>query len=118
MWAELDRALRAGAVIAYGAGLSGAWAGWLAAQLAQQQLVIVVARDDAHASELESDLRFFWGGERDAPPRPEGARKIDALRGALDPIASLPGIDGSPYADLAPERSCIVERVATLYRLT
>ena len=24
----------------------------------------------------------------------------------------------SPYADLSPDRSCIVERVATLYRLT
>jgi transcription-repair coupling factor (superfamily II helicase) len=104
MWAELDRALRSGAVIAYGAGQSGAWAAWLAAQLAEQQLAVVVARDDAHANELENDLRFFLGGERDATE--------------LDPIALLPGIDVSPYADLAPDRSCIVERVATLYRLT
>ena len=30
----------------------------------------------------------------------------------------MPGIDVSPYAELSPDRSCIVERVATLYRLT
>ncbi len=30
----------------------------------------------------------------------------------------MPGIDVSPYAELSPDRSCIVERVATLYRLS
>src|SRR3954454_13310615 len=95
MWAELQRALRSGAVIAYGA--APAWAAWLAAQLAKQELVVVVARDDVHMRELADDIGFFIGG---------------------DDIALLPGIDVSPYADLAPDRSCIVERVATLYRLT
>src|SRR5215475_2944674 len=32
--------------------------------------------------------------------------------------AQLPELGVSPYADLSPDRSCIVERVATLYRLT
>src|SRR5690349_10414800 len=104
MWAELERAIQNGAVIAYGAGLSDAWAAWLASQLVTRELVVVVARDDAHAREIEDDLRLFLGGERDATE--------------LDPIASLPAIDASPYADLAPDRGCIVERVATLYRLT
>jgi transcription-repair coupling factor (superfamily II helicase) len=98
MWAELERAIQNGAVIAYGAGLSDAWAAWLAAQLAERELVVVVARDDVHAREIEADLRFFMGDTAD--------------------IAGLPAIDVSPYADLAPDRSCIVERVATLYRLT
>jgi transcription-repair coupling factor (superfamily II helicase) len=109
MWPDLQRALDQdalaprGAVIAYGA--TPGWTAWLAAQLAvRQSLVVVVAADDAAARELESDIRFFIGGERDATE--------------LDAIAPLPGIDVSPYADLSPDRSCIVERVATLYRLT
>ncbi len=103
MWADLQRALDRGAVIAYGA--TPGWAAWLAAQLAaREELVVVVAADDAAARELEADIRFFIGGERDATE--------------LDAIATLPGIDVSPYADLSPDRSAIVERVATLYRLT
>ena len=95
MWADLQRALDQGAVIAYGA--TPGWAAWLAAQLAEREpLVVVVAADDAAAHELESDVRFFVGGERDATE--------------LDPIAPLPGIDVSPYTDLSPDRSGIVER--------
>jgi len=102
MWPDLQRALDRGAVIAYGA--TAGWAAWLAAQMAARELVVVVAADDAAARAIESDVRFFVGGERDATE--------------LDPIAPLPGIDVSPYADLSPDRSSIVERIATLYRLT
>jgi len=103
MWADLQNALQSGAVIAYGA--TPGWAAWLTAQLAvRDELVVVVAPDDAAARELDDDIRFFMGGERDATE--------------LDPIASLPGIDISPYAELSPDRRCIVERMATLYRLT
>jgi transcription-repair coupling factor (superfamily II helicase) len=102
MWSELAQALERGAVIAYGA--TPGWAAWLAAERARHELVVVVAADDVIARELEADIRFFLGGERDATE--------------LDDVASLPAIDVSPYADLAPDRSCIVERVATLYRLT
>src|SRR5678816_1710677 len=102
MWPDLENALQVGAVIAYGA--TPGWAAWLAAQLVEgDPLVVVVTPDDASARDLETDVRFFIGGERDATE--------------LDPIASLPGIDVSPYAELSPDRSCIVERVATLYRL-
>jgi transcription-repair coupling factor (superfamily II helicase) len=96
MWAQLDEAIGIGAVTAYGA--APGWAAWLIGQLAARELVVVVARDDVHARELEQDVRFFCGDTED--------------------IAALPAIDVSPYADLAPDRSCIVERVATLYRLT
>jgi transcription-repair coupling factor (superfamily II helicase) len=102
MFPDLSRALDAGAVVAYGA--TPGWAAWLAAQLAAREQVIVVAADDATARELEEELRFFVAGDRDAAE--------------LDPIASLPGIDVSPYAELSPDRACLVERVATLYRLT
>ena len=101
MWAELERALDAGAVIAH--GTTPGWAAWLCAELAPRQLVIAVAPDDAAARELEADVRFFLAGERDATE--------------LDAVAALPGIDVSPYAELSPDRACIVERVATLYRL-
>ena len=99
---ELLRALEAGAVIAYGA--TPGWAAWLAAERSAAELVVVVAADDEAARELEDDVRFWLGESRDSAE--------------LDPIASLPGIDVSPYAELSPDRSCIVERVATLYRLT
>jgi transcription-repair coupling factor (superfamily II helicase) len=106
MWAELHQALTAGAaVIVHGA--TAGWSAWLAAQLPElgDEVVVVVAPDDAAARRLEADLRFFRGGAGDPAA-------------ALDEIAALPGIDVSPYADLSPDRSCIVERVATLYRLT
>jgi transcription-repair coupling factor (superfamily II helicase) len=102
MWKELQSALAADAVVVHGA--TPGWAAWLAAEL-PDELVVVVAPDDAAARALEADLRFFRGGNRDRAA-------------ALDEIASLPGIDVSPYADLSPDRACIVERVATFYRLT
>jgi len=106
MWVELQRALASGAaVIAHGA--TAGWSAWLAAQLpdAGDGVVVVVAADEEAARRLEADIRFFWGGAHDPAA-------------ALDEIASLPGIDISPYADLSPDRTGIVERVATLYRLT
>jgi transcription-repair coupling factor (superfamily II helicase) len=106
MWSELERALASGTtVIVHGA--AAGWSAWLAAQLPRgaDELVVVVAPDDQIARRLEADIRFFRGGTRDAAAM-------------LDEIAALPGIDVSPYADLSPDRTCIVERVATLYRLT
>ena len=105
MWSELQRALASGTtVIAHGA--TAGWSAWLAAQLPESDgVVVVVAPDDQTARRLEADIRFFWGAAHDPAAQ-------------LDEIASLPGIDVSPYADLSPDRTCIVERVATLYRLT
>ncbi|MDQ3296013.1 MAG: transcription-repair coupling factor [Myxococcota bacterium] len=105
MWSELETALASdGAVVVHGA--TPGWAAWLATELAERDpLVIVVAADDLAARQLESDIRFFWGGMRDRSA-------------TLDDIAALPGIDVSPYADLSPDRASLVERVATLYRLT
>ncbi|HET9623366.1 MAG TPA: transcription-repair coupling factor [Kofleriaceae bacterium] len=120
MWAELQQALTGGAtVIAHGA--TAGWSAWLAAQLpgltsgasvrskkakpSEPELVVVVAADDQAARRLEADIRFFWGGAHDPAA-------------VLDEIAVLPGIDVSPYTDLSPDRGCIVERMATLYRLT
>ncbi|MFT3698251.1 MAG: transcription-repair coupling factor [Kofleriaceae bacterium] len=102
MWAELQNAIDAGAVIAYGA--TPGWAAWLAAERSKTEMLVVVAADDATAQALEEDIRFWVGEPADSAE--------------LDPIASLPGIDVSPYAELSPDRGCIVERVATLYRLT
>src|SRR4051812_4534410 len=89
-------------------GATASGSAWLAAQLpelgAGDDVVVVVAPDDAAARRLEADIRFFRGGAGDPAA-------------ALDDIAALPGIDVSPYADLSPDRSGIVERVATLYRL-
>ncbi len=96
MWSELERAIDAGAVVAYGA--TPGWAAWFAAQRSAHELVVVVAADDAVARELEDDVRFFLGPDAD--------------------VATLPGVDVSPYAELSPDRAGIVERVATLFRLT
>ncbi|HSK00258.1 MAG TPA: transcription-repair coupling factor [Kofleriaceae bacterium] len=99
MWPELDRALSGGTAIAVHGATPG-WAAWLASQLGgREPLVVVVAPDDAAARSLEADIGFFHGGAGDA-------------------IAALPGIDVPPYAELSPDRAAIVERVATLYRLT
>ncbi len=104
MWPDLERTLAANpVVVAHGA--TAGWAAWLATQLADREpLVVVVAPDDAAARRIDEDIRFFWGRAHDPAAM-------------LDEIASLPGIDVSPYADLSPDRSGIVERMATLYRL-
>ncbi len=99
MWPELERALSGGTAIAVHGATPG-WAAWLASQLADREpLVVVVAPDDAAARALEADIRFFHGP-------------------AAEDLAALPGIDVPPYAELSPDRAAIVERVATLYRLT
>ncbi|CAN5591686.1 transcription-repair coupling factor [soil metagenome] len=102
MRTELSAAIEAGPVIAYGA--TPGWAAWLAADRSARELVVVVAADDAAAHELEDDIRFWLGAQSDSAD--------------LDPLVVLPGIDVSPYADLSPDRTGIVERTATLYRLT
>jgi transcription-repair coupling factor (superfamily II helicase) len=100
MWPELERALSGGTAIA-AHGATPGWAAWLASQLAEREpLVVVVTPDDLAARALEIDIRFFHGDRADGD------------------IASLPGIDVPPYAELSPDRGAIVERVATLYRLT
>ncbi len=102
MRSELSAAIEAGPVIAYGA--TPGWAAWLAADRSARELVVVIVADDAAARELEADLRFWLGPQGDSAE--------------LDPLVILPGIDVSPYAELSPDRSAIVERTATLYRLT
>src|SRR6185436_2586576 len=100
MWPELERALSGSTAIA-AHGATPGWAAWLATQLADREpLVVVVAPDDAAARALEADIRFFHG-DRD----PQA-------------IAPLPGLDVPPYAELSPDRASLIERVATLYRLT
>jgi transcription-repair coupling factor (superfamily II helicase) len=102
MWPELERALSGGTAIATHGATPG-WAAWFAAQLAEREpLVVVVAPDDAAARALEADIRFF-SGERE---------------GDSSAIAPLPGLDVPPYAELSPDRGAIIDRVATLYRLT
>src|ERR1700750_253337 len=87
------------------------WASWAGptrkrgAGAPADSMGVLVAADDQSARRLEADIRFFWGGAHDPAA-------------VLDEIAGLPGIDVSPYADLSPDRSCIVERDATLYRLS
>jgi transcription-repair coupling factor (superfamily II helicase) len=98
---ELSKALTSEGPITI-AGSTPGWAAWLAAQLARDELVIVVAPDDDAARRLETDVRFLVGAHD-----PSG----------LDPVAVMPGIDVGPYADLSPDRDAIVERLATLYRL-
>ncbi|MDX2090014.1 MAG: transcription-repair coupling factor [Kofleriaceae bacterium] len=103
MWPDLERALRDPVVIAHGA--TAGWSAWLAAQLADRDpLVVVVAPDELYARRIEDDVRFFRGGAHDPSA-------------GLDEIAALPTIDVSPYAELSPDRTSLVDRVATLYRL-
>ncbi len=103
MWPELETSLRDDHVVIY--GWTSGWAAWLAGELARRETpIVVMARDDETARRLEDDIRFFVGGELD--------RGLD-----LDPIAALPGIDASPYAELSPDRDGIIRRLATLYRL-
>ncbi len=104
MWSELERALTAATVVVHGA--TAGWSAWLGAQLAlRDSLVMIVVADDAAARRFEADVRFWRASHQD-------------LGAALDDIVGLPGIDVSPYTELSPDRACIVERLAALYRLS
>ncbi len=104
MWSELETALTDDHVVVLGA--TDGWTAWLAAQLAAREpMVVVVAPDDAAMRKLAEDVTFYRAVTHDPAV-------------ALDEMALLPGIDVSPYADLSPDRSCIVERMATLYRMS
>ena len=92
---ELAAALREPEVLAHGA--SAGWAAWIAARLGDQELVIVVAPDEMAARRIEDEVRFW--------------------RGETEDVAALPAIDVSPYADMSPDRTSLVERMGTLYRL-
>ena len=61
MWAELERAIQAGAVIAYGAGLSDAWAAWLASQLVPPAAQPRDKKEEREALGLESDVSSTGG---------------------------------------------------------
>ena len=110
MWADLAKTLADPTVVLYGS--TSGWAAWLAAQIARDELVVLVAPDEQFARRLEDDVRFWFGLVAPASGEPASAATDE-----LDPITPLPAIDVSPYADLAPDRTSIVERLATLYRL-
>ena len=104
MWSELEAALRDDHVVVFGA--HAGWTAWLAAQLAEREpMLVVVAPDDAAARRIALDVAFYRTATRD-------------LAVELDDVAILPSIDVSPYADLSPDRASLVERVATLYRIS
>ena len=87
-------------------GAHAGWTAWLAAQLAEREpMLVVVAPDDAAARRIALDVAFYRTATRD-------------LAVELDDVAILPSIDVSPYADLSPDRASLVERVATLYRIS
>ena len=70
---------------------------------ARRGRIALVAADDITALEPVHNLGSFFLGD----PAAETSIRI----------AVLPGIDVSPYAELSPDRTAIVERIATLYRL-
>ena len=97
---NLARALAAGPVVAY--GVPPAYAAFTAARLSRDPdaagpVVLVVPDDDA-ATAAAADLRFW----RADPPAD------------LPPIAVLAAVDVSPYADLAPDRAALAQRLTTL----
>ncbi|MBL9020480.1 MAG: transcription-repair coupling factor [Myxococcales bacterium] len=103
MWSELDQALASDHVVILGS--TPGWTAWLAAQLAQrEQLLVIVAPDEDAAGKIAEDLAFHRPAVADAAS-------------ALEDVARFPAIDISPYADLSPDRACIVDRLATQYRL-
>jgi transcription-repair coupling factor (superfamily II helicase) len=95
--ADISRALERGAVVAH--GVPPSYAAFAAAELARAggPVVVVVATDEL-ARSFAADARWFFGADDDA-------------------VAVLPGLDTSPYAELAVERAAVIERLATLYRL-
>ncbi|MBA3464684.1 MAG: transcription-repair coupling factor [Deltaproteobacteria bacterium] len=104
MWSELEKALRDDHVVVLGA--TPGWTAWLAAQLADREpMLVIVAPDDSAARKIAEDLAFYRQSPRDVAKE-------------LEEVAMLPGIDVSPYTDLSPDRAHIVERMATLYRIS
>src|SRR5688572_8472149 len=89
---ELVARATAGAVTAYGVDPVAAY---VAARLAAARPVVVVCADEHAAGRLAHDVRFFLRGE----------------------VLELPAVDTSPYADLTPDRTGMLRRMAVLSRL-
>jgi transcription-repair coupling factor (superfamily II helicase) len=113
--AALERALaaRAGAVRVY--GVEGAFAAFVAARLAalpgHARPLLVVTPDETSALALTRDLRFFL------PSLPSAAgAEVDPL--AAGRVAHLPYLETAPWADISPDRRAILQRMATLFRLS
>ncbi|MFH0900573.1 MAG: transcription-repair coupling factor, partial [Pseudomonadota bacterium] len=70
--------------------------------------LVVVTADDLQALRIIRDIGFFLGAGTQ-----EGS---DA--GAGPTVLSFPPSDTSPYAELSPDRFAILERLATLFRLS
>ncbi|MCK6551318.1 transcription-repair coupling factor [Myxococcota bacterium] len=85
--------------------VAGSARAFLAAELvAKRRTVVLVARDQEDAETLFSDLAFMLGTDEERAPE----------RGLL-----FFGADGkSPYEEYSPDARAVMERIATLYRLS
>jgi len=91
------------------AGLPGSGAAFLLAELfrATSKPLVAMAPTPGQARGLHRDLRFFLG------PRPAEA----PTNPLADPLVFLPPDERGPYAEVAPDRQAIRERLAALFRL-
>jgi len=104
---QLISALRAGQRLRV-LGVEGSLRGFLLAQAALGELrapVVYVAQDDAQAQRVGRDCAFFLGC---APP---SEADLDG------PVAIVPDVDVSPYADVSPDVRAVAARLAALARL-
>jgi transcription-repair coupling factor (superfamily II helicase) len=108
--AELSRRVSAGErVRVHGAG--GAFAAVVLAHLAERgderrRPIVALVADDDRAEQLERDLAFFMPTTDDGEPL------------AASRILRLPADDTSPYAEVSPDRRIVLQRMATLFRLS
>ena len=88
-------------------GAAGSLGGALAAQLVDSPTLLYVVPDEETAEARVHDLGFF----------------LPAVHTADDPLAppavlELPAPDGSPYAEMQPDRRTVLRRMAVLFRLS
>jgi transcription-repair coupling factor (superfamily II helicase) len=97
-------------------GAHGGFAALAIAELARtlprdRRPLVVATPDDATASALVEDLRFFL-----ADSAATGGEGGDPLAGRA--VLHLPPIEASPYADVSPDRRAIQKRQSILFRLS
>src|SRR5579862_7930122 len=80
----------------------------LAAKLPpSERPLVAVTPDEARASSLARDLRFFMHAHH-SPDDPIGSPRV----------LHLPHYETTPWADISPDRRALVQRMATLFRLS
>lgn len=108
--AEVERLFRARTPLVRVFGTEGGFQSLLISRIAaaaEVKPLVVITPDDSSASNLVRDLKYFMHAHQ-TPDDPIGSPRV----------LELSHLETAPWADVSPDRRAILQRMATLFRLS